>query len=132
MASGFSVAPGILLATDTTARATVPRTSVAAVESVDGFGDGLRSRRLRDAVERAATFFFAMRVVFFFAVRFFATVFRVFFRVVFLATLTPARDSTTIGVEHVITSNASRRRVHKLKAHNDSDGFGLHVFAPRR
>lgn len=103
MASGVSAAPGMRLVTDATAPAAVPRTSVAAFDSADGLGGGLRSRRLRDAADRAAVFFFA--VLAFFAVlvaaRLRADVFltrlravfvfaalRVGFRVVRFATLT--------------------------------------------
>jgi hypothetical protein len=59
-----------------TAPATTPRTAVAAVDSLDGSGGGVRSRRRRIAAERTAVFFRAVLV---------AAPFRGLLRVVFLA-----------------------------------------------
>lgn len=103
MASGLAPPAVTLLVTVATAPATTPRMAVAAVDNLDGFGGGLRSRRRRVAAERAATFFLAVLVTFF-AAGFravFRAVFRrvVFFLVDFFATFTSAGTACMADAE---------------------------------
>src|SRR5436190_19583617 len=62
MASGCEAPRATLLVTVATAPATAPRSAVPAMDSFDGLGGGLRSRRRRTAAERAAVFFRAVAV----------------------------------------------------------------------
>lgn len=105
MASGFDDPPPTLLLTVATAPATTPRNAVAAVESFDGFGGGLRSRRRLTAAARAATFFLAVPLAFFrIPLR---VVFRVIFDlragrlVAFFAKLTSATSACTRDADHI-------------------------------
>src|SRR5688572_25834480 len=97
MASGFPAVT--LLVTIATAPATVPRSAVAALDSMDGLGGVFRSRRRRTAAERAAVFFLAAVVdapLGVLRVFFFPADFRDLFRVVFFATLTSAPSARTV------------------------------------